>query len=101
MGKTPSDLYIGSFYRPPTITDDACLMHLEKSIERIRQNNNSQVWLGGDFNLGGIEWHNHSIKSKAQNTKQCKQLLDICQDNCLEQVVNEETHFTEKRKIHS
>jgi hypothetical protein len=30
--------------------------------------------------------------------KQCKQLLDICQDNCLEQVVNEETHFTEKSK---
>jgi hypothetical protein len=25
-------------------------------------------------------------------------LLDICQDNCLEQVVNEETHFTEKSK---
>jgi hypothetical protein len=57
---------------------------------------NPTVWLGGDFNLGGIEWHNYSIKSKAQNTKQCKQLLDICQDNCLEQVVNEETHFTEK-----
>ena len=73
-------------------------MHLEKNIQRIRQNNNSQVWLGGDFNLGGIEWHNYSFKSKAQNTKQCKQLLDICQDNCLEQVVNEETHFTEKSK---
>jgi hypothetical protein len=52
----------------------------------------------GDFNLGGIEWHNYSIKSKAKNTKQCKQLLDICQDNCLEHVVNEETHFTEKSK---
>ena len=96
--KGAPDLYIGSFYRPPTITDDECLMHLEKNIQRIRQNNNSQVWLGGDFNLGGIEWHNYSIKSKALNTKQCKQLLDICQDNCLEQVVNEETHFTEKSK---
>jgi hypothetical protein len=40
----------------PKITDDECLMHLEKNIQRIRQNNNSQVWLGGDFNLGGIEW---------------------------------------------
>jgi hypothetical protein len=43
-------------------------MHLEKNIQRIRQNNNSQVWLGGDFNLGGIGWHNYSIKSKAQNS---------------------------------
>jgi hypothetical protein len=42
--------------------DDECLMHLEKNIQRIRQNNNSQVWLGGDFNLGGIEWHNYSSK---------------------------------------
>ena len=73
-------------------------MHLEENIQRIRQNNNSQVLLGGDFNLGGIEWHNYSIKGKAQNTKQCKQLLDVCQDNCLELVVNEETHFTEKSK---
>jgi hypothetical protein len=30
-----------------------------------------------DFNLGGIDWDTYSIKNKAQNTKQCKQLLDI------------------------
>jgi hypothetical protein len=50
------------------------ILNLEKNIQRIRQNNNFQEWLGGDFNLGGIEWHNYSIKSKALNTKQCKQL---------------------------
>jgi hypothetical protein len=54
--KGAPDLYIGSFYRPPKITDDECLMHLEKNIQRIRQNNNSQVWLGGDFNLGGHKY---------------------------------------------
>jgi hypothetical protein len=53
------------------------------------------TFLGGLFTFLG---YNYSIKSKALNTKQCKQLLDICQDNCLEQVVNEETHFTEKSK---
>jgi len=44
--KGTPDLYIGSFYKPPKITDDECLMHLEKNIQRIRQNNNSQVWIG-------------------------------------------------------
>jgi hypothetical protein len=33
-------------------------------------------------------------KNKAQNTKQCKQLLDICQNNYLEQVVTKPTHIT-------
>ena len=53
--KGAPDLYIGTFYKPPKITDDECLMHLEKNIQRIRQNNNSQVWLRGDFILGGID----------------------------------------------
>jgi hypothetical protein len=47
------------------------------------KNQNANIWLGGDFNLGGIEWDTYSIKNKAQNTKQCKQLLDICQNNYL------------------
>jgi hypothetical protein len=57
--KGAPDLYIGSFYKPPKITDDECLMHLEKNIQRIRQNNNSQVWLGGDSNLDCMSLLNH------------------------------------------
>jgi hypothetical protein len=56
------------------------------------------TFLGGLFTFLGLILASNSIKSKALNTKQCKQLLDICQDNCLEQVVNEETYFTEKSK---
>ena len=33
--KGAPDLYIGSFYKPPKITDDEYLMHLEKNIQRI------------------------------------------------------------------
>ena len=33
-------------------------------------------------------------KNKVQNTKQCKQLLDICQNYYLEQVVTKPTHIT-------
>ncbi|VDI57721.1 Hypothetical predicted protein [Mytilus galloprovincialis] len=87
------DLYIGSFYKPPNKTEEDCLTHLGKT--RIRQSNNCHLWLGGDFNLGGIDWNNYSIKQKAYNPKQCQQLIDICQDNYLEQVVTTPTHFTE------
>ena len=92
--KGSPDLYIGSFYKPPKHTDEEHLIHLEKSINRIRQSENSHLWLGGDFNLGGINWDTYSTSPKSQNTKQCKQLLDICQDNYLEQVVTKPTHIT-------
>ena len=65
-----------------------------KNIYRIRQSQNATIWLGGDFNIRGIDWDAYSIKSKAQNTKQCKQQLDIRQNNYLEQVVTKPTHIT-------
>jgi hypothetical protein len=69
--------------------------------------NDHLTWRGGygfflkkysDSQCCWKKYYEIPYKSKAQNTEQCKQLLDICQDNCLEQVVNEETHFTEKSK---
>jgi hypothetical protein len=51
--KGATDLYIGSFYKPPKITDEECLMHLEKNIQRIRQNNNSLE--SSDFKSVGSE----------------------------------------------
>ncbi|KAK3108516.1 hypothetical protein FSP39_009662 [Pinctada imbricata] len=92
------DLYIGSFYKPPRQTDEEYLKYLDTNIQRIRNSENAHVWLGGDFNLGGIEWDNYTIKTKAQNTRQCKQLIDICHNNYLEQVVNRPTHITDTSK---
>ena len=48
------DLHIGSFYRPPKTTDEAYLAALNHSISKVLYNRNCNVWLGGDFNLGGI-----------------------------------------------
>ncbi|KAK3085493.1 hypothetical protein FSP39_004174 [Pinctada imbricata] len=92
--KGTPDLYIGSFYKPPNETDDECLIQLDRTIQSIRQSENANIWLGGDFNLGGIDWDNYALKSKSQNTRQCKQLIDQCQDNYLEQVVQQPTHMT-------
>ena len=73
--KGSPDLYIGSFYKPPKHTDEEHLIHLEKSINRIRQSENSHLWLGGDFNLGGINWDTYSTTPKSQNTKQCTVMI--------------------------
>jgi hypothetical protein len=51
------------------ITDEEYLTHLEKNIYRIRQSQNANIWLGGNFNIGGIDWDTYSIKNKAQNTE--------------------------------
>jgi hypothetical protein len=61
----------------------------------LSNSHNSHIWLGGDFNLGGINWENGSIRSKASNTKQCKQPLDISHDHALEQMVIKLTYITE------
>ena len=45
--------------------------------------------------VGGINWENGSIRPKASNTKQCKQLLDISHDHVLEQMVSKHTYITE------
>ena len=49
-------LYLGSFYRPPDITDPEYLVQLNSSLGRIMSYKNSQVLLGGDFNCGDIDW---------------------------------------------
>ena len=89
------DLHIGSFYKPPNMTDESIIQELDRSIYRVKQSPNSHIWLSGDFNLGGINWKNGSIRPRASNTKQCKQLLDISHDHALEQMVSKHTYITE------
>ena len=54
-----------------------------------------QIWLGGDFNLSGIDWQNENIKHNSQHTAECHQLLDISKTAFLDQLVLEPTRITE------
>ena len=81
------------------MTDESVIQKLDKSIYMVKQSHNSHIWLGGDFNLGGVNWENGSIKPKASNTKQCKQLLDISHDHALEQMVIKPTYITESSQL--
>ena len=87
------DLYIGSFYKPPSSTDISCLEELRNNLQQIP--NNAHIWLGGDFNLGDIDWSLETTRPSALNSTQCNQLISIANDYHLEQVVRSPTRITE------
>ena len=49
-----SDLYVGSFYRPPDKTNPEYLQELQSIMSRIPTDKGVHLWLGGDFNLPDI-----------------------------------------------
>jgi hypothetical protein len=55
----------------------------------------AHIWIGGDFNLPGIDWQNVNIKHNSQHTAECHQLLDISKNAFLDQLVLEPTRITE------
>ena len=79
--------YICAYYRPQP-DDDTSLDLLNESISRINVNSKSAIIIGGDFNLGNINWETTSVIPGKANSKQHQQLLDIINDHSLAQVVN-------------
>ena len=63
-----SHLYVGSFYRTPDETDPDYLSNLETYLQLIPSG--SHIWLGGDFNLPGIDWDSESVKPYATHSPQ-------------------------------
>ena len=58
-------LYIGSFYRPPGSAIDqleALDASLYQMAGKLKNNSNSTIILGGDFNAGHIDWETSSVK---------------------------------------
>ena len=86
-------MLVGSFYRPPDENDPEYLGHLQTCLARIPVG--AHAWIGGDFNLGDINWETESVKQYANKSGLCNQLLTIAKDNYLEQMVIEPTRITE------
>ena len=67
--------------------------HLENSLAKVRaENEGSDILLGGDFNLGGIDWLTQSTRNNCSSKGISDRLLDIANDNGLTQVVSEPTY---------
>ena len=69
-------ILVGSCYRPPSTSKDY-LNSLRDSLGKVNMNHYSNIWLGGDFNLGDIIWESHSVRAGGQKSALCKDLIDI------------------------
>ena len=88
-----SHLHVGSFYHTPDETDPDYLSNLETCLQRIPSG--SHIWLGGDFNLPGIDWDSESVKPYATHSQKSHQLLTVARNCFLDQMVTEPTRSTE------
>ena len=88
-----TQLYIGSLYRPHDQNDPAYLDQLNTCLSRIPVG--AHTWLGGDFNLGDIDWETETVKPNPYKSGLCHQLLQISKDHFLDQLVLEPTRITE------
>ena len=55
----------------------------------------AHTWLGGDFNLGDINRETETVKPNPYKSGLCHQLLQICKDHFLDQLVLEPTRIIE------
>ena len=81
-------LYLGSFYRPPDISDPDNLDQFNSSLKQIMSCKNSHVLLGGDFNCGDIDWNKLFVPLGMPKRQVQNQLIDIVKEHCLSQVVD-------------
>lgn len=76
------------FYYRPHPDDDTFLPLLNESLSRINPNSKSIGIVGGDFNLGYMDWNVPSVITEKPNLQQHKLFLDIINDHSLTQLVN-------------
>ncbi|KAK6186985.1 hypothetical protein SNE40_006239 [Patella caerulea] len=86
-------ILIGAYYREPKSKIEA-LDELEKSLSKIQNDpsyRNMKIFLGGDFNLGDIEWEVGRPMVDARDKVHCDKILQISSYYSLEQINNRPT----------
>ena len=79
-----------AYYRPHP-DDDISLEPLSQSLSKINPISKSVIIVGGECNIGYMDWETLSVFQGKPNQKQHQQFLDIINDNSLTQVVNKTT----------
>jgi len=95
--RNKKSLYLGSYYRTPSGKHSEQLDELEKSIKHIRNltknNPGSTIILGGDFNLGDVDWETESIPKNSRERVPGERLISIFNNNRVSQMQREPTRF--------
>ncbi len=86
--KNKSKMYVAAFYRQPD-GNLAQLKMLERSLNYIRQktknNSNSIIMIGGDFNCGFIDWETNTILPRPDHRAPHEKLLEMVADHDMTQ----------------
>ena len=81
-------ILIRSFYRPPD-SDEKAIQELERSLSKIKSDKryrNAKIFLGGDFNLGDINWATGGTIPGGRNISQSNILINVLNNFYLEQI---------------
>jgi len=91
-------LYQGSYYRPPGPSGGNTAFQideLEKSLsvihQKTRNNPNYAIFLGGDFNMGDIDWEHETVIADSREKLGSEKLIQSLGDYHLSQVQREPT----------
>ena len=92
--KGKKDLYVCSAYRPGR--DFTCIDEHERTASLVDKANTTIV-IGGDLNLGDINWNSNTVNPGATHVEDSSKLLDLSESLGLTQFINEPTRITETR----
>ena len=88
-------LYVSSVYRTPSDNTTDQIDQFAKSLEHVeslsKNNPGSTIYVGGDFNAGGIDWTNLSAPVGSNHKNICLRLLEILGQFFLTQMNQEPT----------
>ena len=85
------DLLVGAFYRVPDNKDLGYLENLRSSLTRINTSKGTTVCLGGDFNLGDINWETLSVPPGSSKKAMSEFMIEIADQFDLDQMVTKPT----------
>ncbi|KAK3103783.1 hypothetical protein FSP39_021868 [Pinctada imbricata] len=83
-------LIVGCYYRPPSDNGES-LDELRLSLGRLNFSSKSLLLLGGDFNLGHIDWSIPTVIPGKSDMSIHSELLSIINDYSLDQIVDKPT----------
>ena len=90
--KGAKNLFLCAYYKPPRLNHDGIFDDLANAVSKIPSD--AHIWVGGDFNLDGIDWENNCVKKYAYHSSTCLELLNLATEWCFEQMVRTPTRIT-------
>jgi exonuclease III len=84
-------IIISSFYRSPNMTEDTySSAALEELIKLKHDNQKSDFWIGGDFNLPDMNWSSLTVTSNQYSYAMTYTYLDILSNCNVEHILNKQ-----------